>query len=233
MQDNLVKAENLAKAYFRAKALDGVSFELQRGSILGLLGPNGAGKSTLLKIIAGLVKPTYGRILVDGRVPSRETKELVAYLPEIDHLYGWMTVRETLDFVSSFHSDWSKEREAGLLGAMGLDPLQQVGKLSKGLRARLKIILAMSRQAQLVLLDEPLSGIDVPSRAKIIRAIISEFRSDEQTVVMSTHDVADAENIFDTVLLMDKGKLRLFSDVDSIRAERGVSIQGLMEEEYS
>lgn len=233
MAEAMVVVRDVTKSYFRARALDGISFEVRSGVIVGLLGPNGAGKSTLLKMLAGLVKPTTGQVLVNGMVPSVATRAQVAYLPEIDHLYSWMTVKEILNFVSSFYADWSHEKAQGLLAAMNLDPLQHVGKLSKGMRARLKIVIAMARDARLVLLDEPLSGIDVPSRAKIVRAIVSEFRGDEQTVIISTHEVADTETIFEDVLMLDRGKVRLYGDAEQLRAERGTSIQGIMEEEYA
>jgi ABC-2 type transport system ATP-binding protein len=233
MTQPLVAIKDLKKAYFRAKALDGISYELPKGIILGLLGPNGAGKSTLLKIIAGLVKPTSGSVYINGVVPSSKTKADIAYLPEIDHLYAWMTVKQILNFTSAFYSDWSTEKANGLIKAMALDEYQQVGKLSKGMRARLKIVLAMAREAPLILLDEPLSGIDVPSRGKIVRAIVSEYRSEEQTIILSTHEVADTESIYDHVLLLDNGKVKLTGEADKLRSDRGVSIQGLLEEEYS
>ncbi|MBC7106115.1 MAG: ABC transporter ATP-binding protein, partial [Firmicutes bacterium] len=187
----IVEIDGLHKTYFRTRALSGIDLKLERGLIFGLLGPNGSGKSTLLKTIAGLVRPTSGRVLVDGQKPSAATRALVAYLPETDHLYPWMTVRETLDFVSAFHADWEASRAAALLAFMELDAARRVGDLSKGQRARLKLVLALSRRAPLVLLDEPLSGIDPPSRARIIRAVVGEYRLGEQTIVLSTHQVKE------------------------------------------
>lgn len=233
MAEPLIVVKDLVKHFHRAEALNGLSLELSRGVILGLLGPNGAGKSTFLKVLAGLYRPTSGSVFIDGKVPSRETKSTVAYLPEIDYLYSWMTVAETLKFVSSFYKDWSDEKAKGLIDTMGLNPEQNVGKLSKGLRARLKIIIAMARNASLVLLDEPLSGIDVPSRGKIIKAIVSEYRSDDQTIIVSTHEVADTESIFDEVVFLDSGRVKLQGNAEELRQSRGVSILQLMEEEYA
>jgi ABC-2 type transport system ATP-binding protein len=233
LDESIVSVRGLTKRYFRARALDGLDLELRRGTILGLLGVNGAGKSTLLKVLAGLVKPSSGQVTVGGLVPGPKTRAFVAYLPEVDYLYSWMTVRQSIAFVSAFFPDWRPDKAEALLTTLGLDPGQVVGKLSKGMRARLKILMAMAREAQLVLLDEPLSGIDVPSRAKIVRAIVSEFRAESQTIVVSTHEVADTEAIFDDVLLLDHGKVKLMGNVEELRASRGTSLVGLMEEEYA
>ncbi|MDI6907246.1 MAG: ABC transporter ATP-binding protein [Thermoanaerobacterales bacterium] len=235
MSDNgcIVEIDGLCKTYFRARALNGVDLRIERGLILGLLGPNGSGKSTLLKSIAGLVRPTAGRVLIDGRPPSAATRALVAYLPEIDHLYAWMTVRETLDFVSAFYADWDAGRAAELLGAMELDAAQRVGDLSKGQRARLKLVLALARRAPLVLLDEPLSGIDPPSRARILSAIVGEYRLGEQTVILATHAVAEAEGLFDRVLFLREGRVALYGAAENLRAGHGCSIQDLWERVYA
>ncbi|MEW5763295.1 MAG: ABC transporter ATP-binding protein [Bacillota bacterium] len=228
----IVEIDGLHKTYFRTRALNGIDLKLERGLIFGLLGPNGSGKSTLLKTIAGLVRPTSGRVLVDGQTPSVATRALVAYLPETDHLYTWMTVRETLDFVSAFHADWEARRAAALLAFMELDAARRVGDLSKGQRARLKLVLALSRRAPLVLLDEPLSGIDPPSRARIIRAVVGEYRLGEQTIVLSTHQVKEAEGVFDRVVFLREGRVALCETAENLRAAHGCSVQDLWERVY-
>ncbi|MFO7320050.1 MAG: ABC transporter ATP-binding protein [Bacillota bacterium] len=224
--------ERVSKSFGRVRAVDELSFTIREGTILGLLGPNGSGKSTMLKLIAGLYRPDAGRVTIDGQEPSPKTKAMVAYLPEIDYLYGWMTVRQTLEYVSAFYADWDRERAEGLLKFMGLDPEARVSRLSKGMRARLKILLAMSRSAPVVLLDEPLSGIDPTSRSRVLRAIVSEFRADSQTVVMSTHDVVESEALFDEVLFLKDGRVALTGEAERLREERGKSIQELFEEVF-
>jgi len=224
--------ERVSKSFGRVRAIDELSFTIREGTILGLLGPNGSGKSTMLKLIAGLYRPDAGRVTIDGQEPSPKTKAMVAYLPEIDYLYGWMTVRQTLEYVSAFYADWDRERAEGLLKFMGLDPEARVSRLSKGMRARLKILLAMSRSAPVVLLDEPLSGIDPTSRSRVLRAIVSEFRADSQTVVMSTHDVVESEALFDEVLFLKDGRVALTGEAERLREERGKSIQELFEEVF-
>jgi len=224
--------ERVSKSFGRVRAVDELSFTIREGTILGLLGPNGSGKSTMLKLITGLYRPDAGRVTIDGQEPSPKTKAMVAYLPEIDYLYGWMTVRQTLEYVSAFYADWDRERAEGLLKFMGLDPQARVSRLSKGMRARLKILLAMSRSAPVVLLDEPLSGIDPTSRSRVLRAIVSEFRADSQTVVMSTHDVVESEALFDEVLFLKDGRVALTGEAERLREERGKSIQELFEEVF-
>ncbi len=225
--------DRVTKRFGRLRAIDDLSFTFREGTILGLLGPNGAGKSTLLKLVAGLHRPDGGHITIDGEPPSPKTKAKIAYLPEIDHLYGWMTVRQTLAYVSAFYNDWDHDRSQELVNFMGLDLGARVSRLSKGMRARLKIVLAMSRNAPVVLLDEPLSGIDPTSRSRVLRAIVSEFRGDRQTIVMSTHDVVESEALFDEVLFLKDGRIALAGEAERLREERGKSIQELFQEVFA
>lgn len=228
-----VVLENVSKRFGRKQAIADFTYTIREGTILALLGPNGSGKSTLLKLIAGLYHPDSGHVLIDGERPSPKTKARLAYLPEIDYLYSWMSVQQILDYVGGFYRDWDRERASELVQFMGLDPAAKVGKLSKGMRARLKITVAMSRSAELVLLDEPLSGIDPPSRSKVLRAIVSEYRAGSQTIVMSTHDVAESESLFEEVLFIREGRVALAGEAERLREERGKSVRELFEEVYS
>lgn len=223
----LVEIKDLKKFYFRKHALDGITLNIKKGYILGLLGPNGSGKSTLLKIITGLVRPSSGQVLINGSAPSYQTKAQVAYLPEVDHLYAWMSVAEIIDFVAAFYQDWQPERAAQMLEIMKLDSKQKVRTLSKGQRAQLKLLLTLSRKVPLVLLDEPLSGIDPPSRARIISSIVNEYRAGEQTIIISTHQVGETETIFDEVLFLREGQIALQDSAENLRQQHGVSIQDL------
>ncbi|MFD2615317.1 ABC transporter ATP-binding protein [Paenibacillus gansuensis] len=230
--ENVVELKGIHKKYILKHALRGIDLTVQRGRIIGLLGPNGSGKSTLLKMMAGLVYPTSGSILVNGREPDVRNKQHVAYLPEIDHLYGWMTVKQTLAYISNFYTDWQEEKAASMLAAMELDGNQKVRNLSKGMRARLKLIAALSRNVPLVLLDEPFSGIDPSSRAKIIRLILQEFQSDEQTIVLSTHSVNESEPMFDEVIFLQQGRVRIFDTAENLRSEYGCSLEKIWEKVY-
>lgn len=228
----VVEFREVVKRFRRVEALQGVTLTLPEGRIIGLLGPNGSGKSTFLKLIIGLYRPTSGQVRIDGAPPSFRTKAKVAYLPEIDYLYGWMSVTQTLQYVRSFHPDWDDAKAEELLSFLELPREAKVSKLSKGMRARLKILLAMARQAEVILLDEPLSGIDPPSRTRVMSALVSHFREEKQTVVMSTHDVVEAESLFDEVLFLKRGRVELYGDAESLREQKGKSIRDLFEEVY-
>lgn len=149
--DCAVQVENLYKRFPGIDALAGVCFSLPKGEICGLLGPNGSGKSTLLKCLMGLLSPDKGEVRLFGKRPSRETKAFTAYLPEIDHLYPWMKVGAMIDFVGTFYKDWNDKKADELTQFMKLSKSQKVGTLSKGMRARLKLVITMAREARLIL----------------------------------------------------------------------------------
>lgn len=235
MEDHpyMIELSGIHKKYLLKHALTGVDLQIRKGQIVGLLGPNGSGKSTLLKMMAGLIYPTSGLIRINGREPDVHNKQRVAYLPEIDHLYGWMTVKETLSFLSVFYHDWQADKAAEMLLSMELDENQKVRNLSKGMRARLKLIAALSRRVPLILLDEPFSGIDPSSRAKIIRSILNEFQSEEQTILLSTHSVNESEPMFDEVIFLQEGRIRIFDSTENLRAEYGCSLEKIWEKVYA
>lgn len=224
--------QDLRKRYPGTEALKGIDFTLPTGEICGLLGPNGSGKSTLLKCIVGLIQADGGTIEILGQKPSRHTKGQIAFVPEIDNLYRWMTVQEAINFTSTFYSDWQSERAVELVEFMRLEPDKKINSLSKGMRARLKLILALARRAPLILLDEPFSGIDPSSRDRIVEGIVREFKSDEQTMIISTHAVGDTEQLFDSVIFLDEGVVSLQGNAEDLRMNRGKSINDLFKEVF-
>lgn len=230
---SIIRIENVSKSFPGADALRGLSVDIPQGKFVGLLGPNGSGKSTLLKLIAGLHYPDEGRVLIEGKSPGRATKARIAYLPEVDHLYPTMTVRQTLDFMGAFFADWSQERAERLVDFMDLPRTAKVGQMSKGMRCRLRLVVTLARSAPVVLLDEPLSGIDPPSRNRIVKAILSEYISGEQTMILSTHEIHESEPLFEQLLFLDHGKLILQGDAEALRQEYGKSIRDLLEEVYA
>lgn len=231
----VVDAWEVVKRFGRVEAVNGITTQIPRGQIIGLVGPNGAGKSTFLKLIIGLQRPDDGRLRVLGETPGLHTKRRVAYEPEGDCLYDWMTIQDAMTFVSALVPDWDARRAEELLDFLHLEDRRhaRIRALSKGLRARVKLLLTVSRNADLILLDEPLSGIDPPSRARIIQSLISQFRVGEQTIVISTHEVAETEGIFERVIFLDRGQVRLEGDAQELRQRYGRSIQGILEEVYA
>ena len=188
----LLRCENLTKQYGKTTALNGVSFSLESGKIVGILGPNGSGKTTLIKILNGLLTPTSGAVYVDGEKPGPSTKAKVAYLPDNIYLNTWMTVEQIVAYFADFYADFSSERAFEMLNRLGISPKQRLKALSKGNKEKVCLILVMSRQAKLYVLDEPIAGVDPAARDYVISTIINNYNP-EATVLISTHLIADIE----------------------------------------
>lgn len=227
----LLRCENLTKQYGRTTALNGVNFTLENGKIIGLLGPNGSGKTTLIKIINGLLTPTSGAVYIDGEQPGPSTKAKVAYLPDNIYLNTWMTVEQIVAYFADFYADFSSERAYEMLGRLGISPKQRLKALSKGNKEKVCLILVMSRQAKLYVLDEPIAGVDPAARDYVISTIINNYNP-EATVLISTHLIADIEQILDEVLFIRDGYLLLQKSVEDIRAEEGKSVDELFREVF-
>lgn len=226
----MIEVENLWKKYPDAWALRGVSLQVAQGRVLGVLGENGSGKSTLFKILAGLVRPSEGQVLIAGQSIGVETRKITSFLPEIDPFYRWMMVGEQLDFLAAFYPGWDMDKARDLLAFMNLPDDRKVGVLSRGQKARLKVVFAFSWPSSLVLMDEPLGGIDPPSRRKILAALFDHFRSGEQTILMSTHLVDEVEEFIEDVVFLRHGEIAVQGDVDRLRQEQGKSLSDFFEE---
>ncbi|CEH28835.1 spermidine/putrescine ABC transporter ATP-binding protein [Aneurinibacillus migulanus] len=224
MSDVLVKFQHVSKKYQSKVAVHNISFELPRGKIIGLIGTNGSGKSTMLKLMAGLIRPTRGMVMINGEQIKRRIPEQVSFLPDGDHLYPFYTVQQTIDVFSSIYSDFDKKKAIEMLTFMELPGDQFIKVLSKGNKGRLKIILALSRQVPLILMDEPLSGLDPIVRNSIIKSLISFIDVERQTVIMSTHEVAEVEPILDMAVLIHNGELQSIQEVEQIRFTSNMSL---------
>jgi ABC-2 type transport system ATP-binding protein len=226
----VVETRDVSKRFGERWALREVSFSVDRGEIVGVLGPNGSGKSTLLKLLAGVQRPTLGLISVLGQPPGLGTKRRVAYLPETDHYYPSMTGRRAVRFLRTFFPNLDPHLALSLLHFLGVSPDEPFGSLSRGHRARFKLAMALARRAELLLLDEPLAGIDGLSRERILRAILHEYRAGEQTLLLATHELHVAEGIFDRVILLKEGRIALAGPADQLRDDRGQSIEEIARE---
>lgn len=227
----ILRCENLTKRYGNLNALNNINLSLQSGKIVGLLGPNGSGKTTLIKLINGLLTPTGGKILIDGKAPGPETKAMVAYLPDNIYLNSWMTVEQIINYFADFYEDFSTERAYDMLKCLNITPKKRLKSLSKGNKEKVCLILVMSRQARLYVLDEPIAGVDPAARDYVISTIINNYNPDA-TVLISTHLIADIEQILDEVLFIQRGDLILQKTVDEIRAENGKSVDDLFREVF-
>ncbi len=231
MTDVLLECKNLCKTYGHKSALNGISLQLQPGKIIGLLGPNGSGKTTFLKLINGLLTPSAGSLLINGKPPGRESKAIVAYLPERTYLNDSMKVREALRFFADFYSDFDLQRAEEMLRNLNIETTARLKTLSKGTKEKVQLILVMSRDAQLYLLDEPIGGVDPAARDYILNTIISNYNS-QATIIISTHLIADIEKVLDEVVFISEGRIVLSSSVDEIRAENGKSVDALFREVF-
>ena len=229
---DLIVCQNLTKQYGKdVRALDDVSFSLDSGRIVGLLGPNGSGKTTLLKLANGLLQPTDGEIRIAGNLPGPETKAIVSYLPDAEYLFPWMNVSALLEMFQDFYADFNMEKAMTMLASLGLDGNAKLKTLSKGNKEKVQLILAMSREAKVYFLDEPIGGVDPAARDYILETIINNY-SEDALVMLSTHLIADIERVLDEVIFLQEGHVVLHDSVDNSRAQHGKSVDALFREVF-
>ncbi len=216
----LAKVEGVEKRYLKNQALSGVNLKLKAEQVVGLLGLNGAGKTTLLKLLAGLLLPDRGRVEVLGWPPRRVRGQLV-YLPEQDPWPAWATPRDLARLMSALFPDFDHGRFHELMAFMEV-PKRPLGQMSRGQKARARLAVALARKARLYLLDEPLAGIDLISRDRILKALVREWRS-QATIVLSTHEVGEAEGLFDRAVFLKEGRVVLDAEVEALR-QQGKSV---------
>ena len=227
----ILECVDLCKRFGSVQALEQVSLTVEPGRVLGLLGPNGSGKTTLIKLANGLLSPTSGQILIHGEAPGPQTKTAVSYLPDKECLPDWMSGTQLMDFFEDFYADFDRDRAMEMLLRLGLDPKMRIKQMSKGTREKLQLIMVMSRRASLYLLDEPIGGVDPATRDYILDTIIRNYNP-EAAVILSTHLIADVEQVLDEVLFIDKGRIVLQSSVDAIREQQGKSVDGYFREVF-
>lgn len=229
--NTLLECRSLTKRYGGFTALSDINLTLERGKIIGLLGPNGSGKTTLIKLINGLLVPTAGEILVEGSAPSVESKLSVAYLPDKTYLNNWMKVKDLIAYFEDFYSNFDPAKAYDMLGRLKIDANDRLKSMSKGTKEKVQLILVMSRNADLFVLDEPIGGVDPASRDYILDTIISNY-SENASVLISTHLISDIENVLDEVIFIQNGQIRLTSSVDEIREKEGKSVDALFREVF-
>ncbi len=227
----ILECRALSKRFGKVQALDGVDLTVEPGRVVGLLGPNGSGKTTLIKLANGLLTPTAGEILVAGQEPGKETKAVVSYLSDKEYLADWMSAKQLMDFFQDFYADFDRDRATEMLLRLNIDPAMRIKQMSKGTREKVQLIMVMSRQALLYLLDEPIGGVDPATRDYILDTIIRNYNP-EAAVVISTHLIADVEQVLDDVIFINQGRVVLQSSVDEIREEKGMSVDQYFREVF-
>ena len=231
MSDIILEARDLTKSYGPKTAFNGLNLTLEKGKIIGLLGPNGSGKSTFIKLCNGILQPTKGEILIGGHEVGVETKKIVSYLPERTYLDDNMSPVQMINFFSDFYEDFDADKAFDMLSSLKVNPKDKMKTMSKGTKEKVQLILVMSRQAKLYMLDEPIGGVDPAARDYILRTIISNYNP-EASVIISTHLITDIEQVLDEVIFIQNGDLKLHKTVDEIRSIEGKSVDALFREVF-
>lgn len=227
--NDLVVCSGLTKRFGTLTALDHVDLHLNSGRIIGLLGPNGSGKTTLIKILTGLLRPTEGAVRIAGNPVGPESKALVSYLPDRMFFANWMKTIDLIDLFADFYADFRRDRAEAMCSALGIGERASIKSMSKGTQEKLQLILAMSRNAKLYLLDEPIAGVDPAARDFILQTILTNY-SPESTILISTHLIADIEPVLDEAVFLRGGLVVRHDSVDHIREVEGKSVDEVFRE---
>ena len=227
----LISVRNLTVRYGQQTALDALDLELPAGQIIGLLGENGCGKSTLLKVLAGVYADHTGEVRLAGHRPGPESKALVSYLPDQSSLPDSARVTYCLQLFEDFYPDFNRAKASDLIDFFGLNQTMRLKEMSKGMREKVQIALAMARDARIFLLDEPISGVDPAAREGILDGILRNLEPDS-LLLIATHLVHDLETTLDSVVMMRHGRVLLTGEVDDLRAEHGGSLEQIFRKVY-
>lgn len=227
----MIEVKNVSKKYKKIKALDNISFNIQEGKITCILGTNGVGKSTILKAISGLIRVDSGEIFIDKEKLNNNTYNKLSFVPDIDTHFTQLTIKESFEFMKIFYTNWDNNKAYEMLELFNLTEDRLISSLSKGNKARVKIILGFAQNAKYILLDEPFSGIDIFTREKFIETI-AKYMQDHQSIIITTHEIAEIEMIVDDVILIDNGKVVCEFNAEETRQNEGMSIVDKMREVF-
>ena len=227
----LVYLDHVTKNYGHEVALMDVSLNIQPGRIIGRLGPNGSGKTTIIKLINGLLQPSLGNIYIHGQLPSPASKKVVSYLPDTTYLNENMKIVDAFRYFQDFYADFNVQRAYQLLNDLHLQPNQKLNSLSKGNKEKVQLILVMSREADLYVLDEPIGGVDPAARDYILRTIIQNRRPNS-SVLISTHLIADIEQVLDEAIFINQGRILLHENTTVMRNQYGKSIDEIFRDQF-
>lgn len=230
MSKTLLEVKDLKKSYGSHQVLKGVSFKIESGKIVGLLGPNGCGKTSMIKSIVGLINDYEGEILIEGQKPGVLSKNDIAYLPEKNFLPAWMTPKAAINYMADFYKNFNKEKAYEMLRTFELPEKQKIKTMSKGQQEKMQLLLVMSREAKLYILDEPLGGVDPVARDFIMETILKNHVQNS-TILLSTHLIYDIEGILDRVVMIKGGVLAANTDVATIKAH-DMTVEELFKEVF-
>jgi ABC-2 type transport system ATP-binding protein len=222
MSEWAIETNGLGHRFGKKWAVRNLDLKVPTGSVLGLLGPNGAGKSTTLHMLMGLLPPNEGSALVAGHDPVADevaVRQRVGYVAEKHGFYEWMTVSETIRLVAAYHQDWDDALRKNLQGEFGLDGVERVGELSKGMRARLALLLALSFDPDLLVLDEPTGGLDPAARRHFIETILGRYQETGKTILVSSHLLNEFAGLLDHVAFLRDGRLEMSLPLEELRTK--------------
>ena len=223
---SIVELKNVYKNFNKKEILKNINFKIEKGQIVGLLGKNGMGKTTIIKLINDLLTPTSGEILVNGKKIGIESKKAISYLPERTYLDKNMNVKGVLKYFTEFYDDFDLSKAKRLLKDLSIEESDNLNKMSKGMLEKLQLILVMSRNVDLYILDEPLRGVDPATRDYILDTILTNF-NDGSSIIISTHLIHDIERILDQVIFINNGEIILSKNTDELRDEYKDSIENI------
>lgn len=230
-ENTVLYVDQVEKSYGKKKVLKGMSFEIGKGKIVGFLGPNGCGKTTLVKLINGLIPITSGHIRVCGYEIGKDTKARVSYLPERTYLNNWMRVKDILEFFDDLYDDFDRSKAEQMLYDMKINLRDKLKNMSKGTKEKVQLILVMSRDADLYILDEPIAGVDPAARSYIMKTILTNL-PEESSLLIVTHLISDIETICDEIIFVNGGKVLLHEETEYLREKYNKSIDAIFREEF-
>ena len=231
MEDAVIQFSDVTKRYGRKTALDAVTVSIPSKAIVGLLGPNGSGKTTMLKLAAGLLTPTSGTVNVCGHKPGVVTKSLTAYQPDRVYLNDWMDVGGLCSMMKEFYDNFNQDKADDMLKRLNISPHDKLKPMSKGTKEKVQLILTMSRDVPLYILDEPIGGVDPAAREYILNTIIANYQ-ENATVLISTHLITDIEPVLNHFMFIKEGHIVRQGDVNAVREQEGKSIDELFRDDF-
>jgi len=229
--EKVLEISNLNKNYGKFQAVKNLSFDIEKGKIVGLLGPNGSGKTTIIKTIMGLMSDYDGSVAINGAHPGHVANKHISYLPDTAHIPRWLTVSQAIQLFTDFYEDFEPNRAKDMLTQMKIPMDKKLKALSRGMQEKVNLSLVMSRRAKLYVLDEPIGAVDPASREFIIETILKNFDEDG-SILISTHIIADIEPILDRAIFLREGELVLHDEVENIREQKGQSLDELFREVF-
>lgn len=230
--NSILECSHVSKRFGKKTVLQDVNIQVEPGHIIGLLGPNGSGKTTLIKVACGLLTPSEGTVRIQGEPAGPFGKLKIAYLPDKNCLSDWMKISQIVDMFHDFYSNFDRDKAYEMLRRLDIDPKLKLKTLSKGTKEKVQLILVMSRNADLYLLDEPIGGVDPAARDYIMQTILTNY-NEKGSILISTHLIADVEQMLDRVIFLKEGQITLDSSADDIRIQNRKSVDELFREVFT